>query len=96
MGAGGVGTCRWQGLVNISYGTDPCLEQADRSLDDPSCQSAGGQAGNGKEGEKPNEIFHGADVRERVWRSRNTGQGSTGARGPKVRTNDDAPVVEIP
>ena len=96
MGAGGVGTCRWQRLVNISYSTDPCLEQADRSLDDPSCQSAGGQAGDGKEGEKPNEIFHGADVRERVWRSRNTGQGSTGARGPKVRTNDDAAAVEIP
>lgn len=97
MGAGGVGTCRWQGLVNISYGTDPCLEQADRSLDDPSCQGAGGQAGDGKEGEKPNEIFHGADVRERVWRSRNTGQGSTGAKhDPEARTNDDTLVVEIP
>ena len=56
MGAGGVGTCRGQGLVNISYGTDPCLEQADRSLDDPSCQGAGGQAGDGKEGEEAQRV----------------------------------------
>jgi hypothetical protein len=36
-------------------------------------------------------------VRERVWRSRNTGQGSTGAKhDPEARTNDDTLVVEIP
>ena len=96
MGAGGVGTRRRQGLVNISYGPDTGLDQADRSLDYPSCQSAGGEAGNGKEGEKPNEIFHGVDVREALWRSRNTEQGSSPAKhGPEARADRGAMTVEI-
>ena len=96
MRAGGVGTRRWQGLVNISYGPDTGLDQADRSLDYPSCQSAGGEAGNGQEGKKPNEIFHGVDVREGVWRSRNTGQGSSRTKhGPEARADRGPMVVEV-
>ncbi len=70
MGAGGVGTRRRLGLVNIRYGTDAGLEQSDRSLDDPSCQSAGGETCDGKEGEKPNEIFHEIAVRREYGAAR--------------------------